>query len=78
MFKSGSQRRIAADPTREGTAIILDVRTREEFAQGHVPGARNIPVQELVQRHVELGSDKSVPITMSCRSACYETAASLG
>lgn len=28
-------------------AVLLDVRTRQEFAQGSVPGSRNIPLQEL-------------------------------
>jgi phage shock protein E len=68
MFKSHSQRHSAVEPTQAGTAIILDVRTPEEFAQGHVPGARNIPVQELVQRYTELGNDKSAPIILYCRS----------
>jgi phage shock protein E len=39
----------------EGGATLLDVRTREEFAQGHLPGATNIPVQQLGQRLGELG-----------------------
>lgn len=34
--------------------LILDVRTPEEFAEGHVPGARNIPVAELESRAKEL------------------------
>jgi len=28
-------------------SVLLDVRTPEEFSQGHVPGARNIPIDEL-------------------------------
>jgi phage shock protein E len=36
-------------------AVLLDVRTREEFAHGHLDGARNIPVQELQQRISEVG-----------------------
>jgi rhodanese-related sulfurtransferase len=39
------------------THVLVDVRTREEFRSGHVPGARHIPVDELPHRHAELGQD---------------------
>ena len=35
--------------------VLLDVRTPEEFRQGHPEPARNIPVQELPQRVGEVG-----------------------
>ena len=35
--------------------VLLDVRTPEEFRQGHPEPARNIPVQELPQRLAEVG-----------------------
>ena len=35
--------------------VFLDVRTPEEFASGHVPGAVNIPVKQLPDRLKELG-----------------------
>ncbi|MDB5100333.1 MAG: Rhodanese domain protein [Cyanobacteria bacterium RYN_339] len=43
-------------------AVILDVRTREEFAGGAYPGALHIPVQELPQRLGEVPRDKPVVI----------------
>ena len=36
-------------------AVLLDVRTPEEFRQGHHEQAKNIPVQELPQRLAEVG-----------------------
>lgn len=44
---------------RTGTALLLDVRPREEFAAGHIPGARNIPLAELRSqlRHLPAGVD---------------------
>ena len=38
---------------REGTPLI-DVRERDEFAAGHVPGAVNLPMSELGDRLEEL------------------------
>jgi rhodanese-related sulfurtransferase len=39
---------------------LIDVRTPEEFAAGHLPGARNIPVEELPRRLTEIPRDKPV------------------
>ncbi len=36
-------------------AVLLDVRTPDEFRQGHPESARNIPVQELSRRLSEVG-----------------------
>lgn len=54
--------------------IVLDVRTPEEYASGHVKGALNIPVQELRARHTELG-DKNTPVVIYCRSGARSAAA---
>ena len=47
----------ALDPTQ---ALLLDVRTKIEFAQGTIPGAIHIPVDELRGRSVELPKDKTI------------------
>jgi len=39
---------------KDGLVTVLDVRPEEEYAAGHVPGAVNIPLQELEQRLEEL------------------------
>jgi len=59
---------------QRGQETILDVRTAEEFATAHVPGAVNIPVQELMSRLTELGS-KDTPITIYCRSGARSATA---
>ena len=38
--------------------VVLDVRTAEEFASGHVPGAINIPHMAIVSRKADLDADK--------------------
>ena len=39
---------------KDGTVTLLDVRPEDEFALGHVPGAINIPLQQLARRLAEL------------------------
>ena len=39
---------------RDGTVLVLDVRTAQEFEAGHVVGARSIPLEELTPRLAEL------------------------
>ncbi|SRR6266511_3877873 len=47
--------------------VLLDVRSPEEFAAGHLPGAMNIPVGEVRARAAELGP-RSRPVVTYCRS----------
>jgi len=49
-----------------GGVLLLDVRTEEEFAAGHAPSARLLPVHELASRVGEL--DASIPVIAICRS----------
>lgn len=42
------------------TSMILDVRTAEEYAMGMIPGAINIPLEELRSRLSEIPTDKSI------------------
>src|SRR5919205_1825267 len=44
----------------EGTVTLLDVRPELEYRQGHITGARSIPVRELERRLAELPSDQEV------------------
>jgi rhodanese-related sulfurtransferase len=53
---------------KDASMVILDVRTPEEFAQGHVPGAINIPHDKLVDRLQELTSAKDKDVVLYCRS----------
>jgi rhodanese-related sulfurtransferase len=45
---------------RKGLATVLDVRPAEEFEAGHVPGALNIPVDQLEKRLRELPKRREV------------------
>ncbi|HUH91718.1 MAG TPA: metalloregulator ArsR/SmtB family transcription factor [Casimicrobiaceae bacterium] len=45
---------------REGEVVVLDVRPAEEFAVGHLPFARSIPLSELRRRLAELPRSKEI------------------
>jgi rhodanese-related sulfurtransferase len=48
-------------------ALLLDVRSADEFSRGHLPRAVNIPVQELDRRLAEVGPAKR-DVVVYCRS----------
>jgi len=54
-------------PLVEQGAYILDVREENEFANGHIKGAVNIPLSQLRQRMNEIPKDQ--PVYVHCRSA---------
>ena len=51
---------------RDGSVTLLDARTAEEYAGGHIEGFRNIPVDELRERLGEIESGK--PVYVICQS----------
>lgn len=48
-------------------AMVLDVRDDAEFANGHITGARNIPLGHLADRLAELQKFKDKPIIVNCQ-----------
>ena len=48
-------------------AVLLDVRTPQEYSEGHIPLSRNIPAYEL-HRMEEEAPDKNAPVFVYCRS----------
>jgi len=61
----------AKDVSFNGTkpAVIIDVRTPEEFSAGHIDGAINIPVEQVGQGIQFIkGVKKDSPILVYCRS----------
>ena len=72
---AGSQAPAATSPTKPPAtakemiasgALVLDVRTLEEYEDGALAGAKHISVDELGARMAELGADKSKPIVVYC------------
>lgn len=54
----------------ENAAIVIDVRTKEEYAQSHIPNAYNFPVEELLNHLDELAvlKESDTPVLLYCRS----------
>ena len=51
---------------RDGSVTLLDARTVGEYAQGHIEGFKNIPVDELRERLDEV--EKGKPVYVICQS----------
>ncbi|MBG9388116.1 rhodanese-like domain-containing protein [Caenimonas aquaedulcis] len=49
-------------------AVVVDVSETEEFAAGHVGGAKNVPLGQLEQRLPEVVKNKTVPLILVCAS----------
>ncbi len=52
--------------SKDPTLFVLDVRSGEEYAAGHVPGAVNVPHDQVAARIAELPKDRQ--IVLYCRS----------
>ncbi|MGI2855086.1 rhodanese-like domain-containing protein [Shewanella algae] len=49
-------------------AMLVDVRTPEEYAEGHLPEAINIPFEQIVEVFAKQGIAKNTPVVVYCRS----------
>lgn len=54
--------------------MIIDVRTPEEYAAGHIPQALNIPIEDLSHSLAKL-SDISSPLVLYCASGSRSSSA---
>ena len=52
----------------QGVSLILDVRDAKEFAAGHLPRARHIPLADLPTRAAEIQKFKDKPVLVTCRT----------
>ena len=49
-------------------AVVIDVCQPEEYAAGHVSGARNVPLADLSARLPEVVKNKGLPVIFACQS----------
>ncbi|MFZ6687311.1 rhodanese-like domain-containing protein [Undibacterium sp. SXout11W] len=50
----------------QGKTLVLDVRNAEEFAAGHLPNAKNIPLADLSSRIKEIEKSKNTVVITVC------------
>jgi rhodanese-related sulfurtransferase len=58
----------AAAAATPGDIVVVDVRTPQEFAAGHVPGAINLPYDDTQRLIAALTPDKGKTLVLYCRS----------
>jgi phage shock protein E len=71
---SAEQPVITADQVEDrlqegGKVVIVDVRSLEEYRDGHVPGAINIPAERITIERARLPRDKASTVIFYCRGA---------
>jgi len=52
----------------DAAPLILDVRSAAEYAEGHIPGAVNLPHDQMKARAEEIGTHRDQEIVLYCRS----------
>jgi len=52
----------------QSSTLVLDIRDDKDFAAGHLPRARHIPLGELEGRVAEIQKFKEKPVLVSCRN----------
>lgn len=65
-YKDVSAAEIEDMKKKEAGAVVVDVRTPDEYAEGHIPGSRHLPFTEIPARYEEL-PPKGTPLLVSCQ-----------
>ena len=53
-------RKTLLSQAKRGDIVVIDVRPKNEYVEGHLPFARSMPLAELEQRIAELPTDKEI------------------
>lgn len=63
-----SREAVARSMASHQAPLLLDVRTPEEFHEGHLAGALNVPVDEVAARHGVLGIPRNQEVVVYCKT----------
>jgi len=67
VFKTISAEALKTIMDSEKQLVLVDCRTDQEFAQGHIPKAINIPPEKVSEIGALLPKSKTVPLVFYCR-----------
>ena len=67
LFKHTDINQGVAQFQQTSNAMLVDVRTPEEYRDGHIHGSSNVPLQQIEDIDLEV-SDMSTPLFVYCRS----------
>lgn len=67
VFKTISAEALKTIMDAEKQLVLVDCRTDQEFAQGHIPKAINIPPEKVSEIGALLPKSKTVPLVFYCR-----------
>jgi len=65
----------ATQMLNQGKSVVLDIRSQEDFAAGHIRDARHIPLKELKSRISELDKFKSKSVIVVCSAGSQSSRA---
>ena len=67
LFKQPDVNRGVKEFQRTSGAVLLDVRTPEEYRSGHIPGSKNIPLQT-IDKVESVAENKDTALYVYCQS----------
>nr|WP_314227691.1 rhodanese-like domain-containing protein [uncultured Kingella sp.] len=66
--KAAAHAKTAAQQPARAKGVWIDVRTPEEFNEGHLQGAVNVPHDQIASQIARISPDKKAPVNLYCRS----------
>ncbi|MBQ4578009.1 MAG: rhodanese-like domain-containing protein [Clostridia bacterium] len=66
-FRQPDINRGVADCRNTPGAVLLDVRSPQEYREGHIPGSQNVPLQT-IDKVATVTENKDTPLYVYCRS----------
>lgn len=58
----------ASATVKKAEGVWIDVRSADEFKQGHLEGAVNVPHEQIASEIAKISPDKNAPVNLYCRS----------